>query len=615
MSRNRPKGDVQGSLLSQISPDTGWRAPESLPVLDSRFKRLSYDCEADGVDWHGDSMPVGFSFCLEDHRKFYLPVNHRGGGNLDKGVVRRWMQNELKGKTLVTLSGKFDIQMARKFGVDLEEIGCSIREVQHKAALLSDQRRSFKMDDMLFDFLKRRKHDIDRSRIWELPAYEVGPYAESDAEDTLDLDDHLAPLVTEQELDGVLDLEDSIVYAVCEMERNGVPLDLELLNRWSTKSRRRFENIVFMISQATGLKVNPNSGHDLAQLFGLLQLEYPRTEPTERFPNGQPSFTDEFLKEVNHEVVQLVREGRGIDSLDSKYFRKYLKAQRNGILYYQLHQLKGDADYGTISGRFSSSHVNIQQVFDPERQADKTGLRDFLVRYLFKPAPGCYWLKADASQIEFRFFVHYSRSARLIKIFNDYPDTDFHEQVAEFCSIKRKPAKTVNFLMLYGGGKDKLAFQLGTGRKESDALYAEYNKRFPETRDLMDEVMRVAKTRGYVKTIKGRRARFPNGERLHSALNRVLQGSSADYLKIKLRQLYNARKRLGLLLRMTVHDDFGGDLKDPKMGEKVKELLEEPVPELKMRVPLKWDVDVASSWGEASIPKKWKKEGWELPAA
>lgn len=606
-----PSNSNQGSLLALASPDTGWRAPENLPVLDSRFQRLSFDSEWDGVDWHGTSMPVGFSFCLEDRRKFYLPVGHQGGGNLDRNLVRRWMKEQLKGKTLVTLSGKGDIQMTRKFGVDLEAQGCQIREVQHKAALLSDVRRSFAMDDLAFDYLGRRKHEIDRSLIWQLPAYEVGPYAESDALDTLDLDDCLQPKIDAEDLNKVLDLEDSLVYCVCEMERNGVPLNESLLGRWNSQVRKRHERVVMVISDATGLKVNPNSGQDLARLFGFLQLQYPRTEPSEKFPNGQPSFTDDFLKTVKHELIELVREGRGLDSLASKYLSKYAKALRQGVLFYQLHQLKGDEDYGTISGRFSSSKVNIQQVFDPEKQEKKSGSRDYIIRYLFEPSPGKQWIRADASQIEFRLFVHYSRSERLIKIYNENPDVDFHQQAAEMCGVNRKPAKTINFLMLYGGGKDKLAYQLGMSRSGSDSLYEEYNGKFPEMRNLMDEVMGVAKTRGHVKTIMGRRARFPKAERIHSALNRVLQGTAADILKRKLKQIYDLRHQLGLTMRLTVHDEIDGDLEKGANHFEVKRVLEEPLDDLKIRVPILWDVAVGANWGETCTPSQWKKEGWK----
>lgn len=600
----------QGSLLSQVVPDTGWRPPETLRPLDDRFKRIGFDSEWDGVDWLGRDKPIGYSLALEDGSRYYLPFGHQGGGNLDKGMVLRYLKKELRGKTLVTLSGKGDIHMSRKDGLDLEAMGCKINEVQHKAALLSDQRRSFKLEDMAFDFLGKKKVEIDRSRIWELPSFEVGPYAEEDAGLTLELDDALQPKIDAENLNRVLTLEDKLIWCTCEMERNGVPLNQDLMHRWKGKIRHRFEDIVMMISKQTGLRVNPNSGTDLAKLFNTLSIPYGRTQATEKFPQGQPSFTDEFLETINNETVALCREGRSLDSLSSKYVGKYLKSLRDGILYYQLHQLKGDEEYGTISGRYSSSKVNIQQVFDPERQADKFGHRDYIIRYLFLPGLGMLWVKADASQIEFRLFVHYSRSKRLIDAYNNNPDIDFHEQVAELCSLGRKAAKNINFGMLYGMGRDKLARQLGLTRLESDPIFRAYNYRFPETRALMNEVMGVAKDRGYIMTLLGRRARFPDGEYLHAALNRALQGSAADILKLKTLEVYDLRRELEILMRLTVHDEFDVDAPSVEHALRLKEVLEAPIPGLSIRVPIKWDISVGKSWGDTSVPKKWKQEGW-----
>jgi len=589
----------QPSLLSQIGEDTGWRALETLPVLDSRFRRLAFDSEWTGTDWRGEDKPVGYSFALEDGRNFYLPIGHQGGGNLDAGLVHRWMRDNLKGKTIVTLSGKGDLNMSRKMGVDLEALGCKINEVQHKAALLSDMRRSFKMEDLAKDFLGKHKGEIERKDIWQLPASDVGPYAEQDARLTLEIDDALIPKIREEQLERVLDLEDSLIWCTLEMERNGVPLNVNKLYRWKSEINRRFEKIILLIAEGTGVKCNPNSANDLATLFGILGLTYHRTPPTLNYPNGQPSFTDEFLKSVKNEYVQLVREGRALDSLSSKYVAKYAKELINGFLYYQLHQLKGD-EYGTIAGRYSSSKVNIQQVFKPSKQFKKIGLTSYMIRELFEPAPGMLWLRADASQIEFRGFVHYSKSERLIKIYNENPEADFHTEVSEICKIDREPAKTINFLMLYGGGRDKLAFQLGLSRTESDIMYEEYCNRFPETRTLMDTVMSVAKNRGYVKTIMGRRARFPNGERLHIALNRVLQGTAADIMKLKLLQAYNERKQLELTIRLTVHDELDGDVPGVEHGKRVKEMLESPIEGLGIRVPILWETKTGANWGACS---------------
>lgn len=590
----------QGDLFARESTSK-WRAPEVFPELDSRYKRIGFDTETTRKGWRDPkNKTLGVSLALEDGRDFYFPYGHMGGGNLDRGRVFNFLGDALKGKELVCAEAKHEIQMMRREGIDFEAMGCKIREVQFPPALLSDQRRSFQLNDLAKDFLGREKIDIDQSKIWEMPASEVGPYAELDARLNIDLDTAYRPLIAEQDLGRVEQLEYDLIYCVCEMERNGVPIDVEKLDSWRRQARRRNETSLLEIFNQTGLNINPNSSLQVAKLFDKLNLGYPRTAPTKQHPNGFPSFTDEFLSEVDHPVPQLIRQIKAIDSLSTKYLDKYWDALVDGYLYYNLHQLKAD-DYGTISGRFSSSSVNIQQVFDPERQEDKLGFMEWLIRELFIPVPlkepRAWWVKLDASQIEFRLFVHYSRSARLIKRFCEDRDVDFHQMVADLCRIKRKPAKNINFGKLFGMGREKMANQLGLPQHEADALFDKYNSMFPETMQLMDSTMALAKNRGFVKTRLGRRARFPDGERLHSALNRVIQGSAADVLKLKLLDLYNNRKWLEIhKLLFTVHDDVNLATRNLSRVKDIHELMEAPIPNLPFRVPLYWDADVGHNW-------------------
>lgn len=591
----------QGSLFAREG-ESKWTAPEVLPVLDSRFQRIGFDSETTRKGWRDrENKTLGVSISLEDGRDYYLPYGHMGGGNLDRAKVFRWLNTELKGKTLVCAEAKHEIQMMRREGVDFEALGCAIREVQFPPALLSDARRSFQLGDLAKDFLDRDKLDIDPAKIWEMPASEVGPYAENDSRLNLDLDTVYQPLIAEQGLQKVLQLEYDLIYCVCEMERNGVPFDVEKLARWRRESdvRKQFE--ILELYKETNLKINANSSKDLGTLFDKLGLPYNRTEPTKSFPNGLPNMPDEFLETVAHPSIQRVRTIKGIDSLQSKYLNKYWNALVDGYLFYNLHQLKAN-EYGTISGRFSSSNVNIQQVFDPERQEEKLGFMEWLIRELFLPVPRgtpgkFWWVKLDASQIEFRLFVHYSRSSRLIKRFCEDRDVDFHQMVAELCRIKRKPAKNINFGKLFGMGREKMARELGLSQEEADKLFNQYNDMFPETRTLMEQTMSLAKNRGYVRTLLGRRARFPEGERLHSALNRVIQGSAADILKLKLLEIYNNRKFFDIYkLLFTVHDDINLATQNLRKVRYIKECLEAPIKGLPIRVPILWDADIGPNW-------------------
>ncbi len=602
----------QGSLFVREST-TNWRAPEVLPDFDDRYGVVGFDTETSHKGWRNPkNKVVGLSVAAEDGKDYYLPWGHLGGGNLDKGRVISWANRALKGKTLVMAEAKHEIQMMRREGVDFEALGCKIREVQFPPALLSDARRSFQLNDLAKDFLNEEKLDIDAGSIWEMPASEVGPYAEKDARLNLKLDTAYAPLIAAEDLGCVLQLEYDLIYCVCEMERNGVPLDVPKLAQWRQEANRRRDHELLQLYQETNTKINPNSAKDLGVLFDKLGLPYGRTKPTKVFPNGLPAMPDEFLETVLHPSIGRVRTIKAIDSLKSRYLDKYWDEMVNGFLYYNLHQLKAN-EYGTISGRFSSSSVNIQQVFDPERQEDKLGFMEWLIRELFLPVPRgtpgrFWWVKLDASQIEFRLFVHYSRSARLIKRFCEDRDVDFHQMVADLCRIRRKPAKNINFGKLFGMGREKMARQLGLPQGEADKLFDQYNEMFPETMQLMNATMSLAKNRGYVKTKLGRRARFPDGERLHSALNRVIQGSAADVLKLKLLEVYNNRNFLEIYkLLFTVHDDINLATANLRKVRYIKELLEAPIPGVQFRVPILFDVSVGHNWAVNYREEKMRK--------
>lgn len=615
---HRPVGNHEiGNLYTHVGEDTGWRPPEELPVLDARFKKVGYDLETDGTDVFGRSQPIGASIALEDGRRYYLPFGHRGGGNLDRNFVTRWLQRELRDKDVVTAEGKFEIHMSRKLGVDLEAQGCRIREVQFKAALLDDQRRSFKLDDLGKDYLGKAKRPLERDRIWELPSYEVGPYAEEDAGLTLELDECLTPKIEAEGLTRVAQLEDDLIYCTCEMERNGVPIDVEKLQRWHGELTRRYGGIIRDLCDSTGMRINPDSGPDLKRLFDHLGIGYGFTA------KGAASFTDDALREVDHPYVKDIRLARGLNSLKSKYVDPYSKKIIDGILRYKLHQMKADDEhggqYGTISGRYSSSSINIQQVFDKKRQYKKFGFSDYAIRELFVPRPGRLWVKADAKQIEYRLFAHYANSPTMNERYRRNPETDFHEIVQEMIRpyrvIDRQDAKNVNFAKLYGSGAKKLSTMLNISIPEAQMLIDAYDNAIPEARVLMNQAMNLVKKRGFVRTILGRRARFKKMlvpawydpskiieeyDRIYSALNRAIQGSAADVMKLKLLEVYNNRHLLNFHMFFTVHDDVDGDVDNEQDAKKLEELLNEPIQELKLRVPILWDVAVGPNWAAAA---------------
>jgi DNA polymerase I-like protein with 3'-5' exonuclease and polymerase domains len=323
----------------------------------------------------------------------------------------------------------------------------------------------------------------------------------------------------------------------------------------------------------------------------------------------------EGLAETNDVVRRLVEIGH-LKDLRNKYLVPYFEAaQSSGLLRFEFHQLKGD-QYGTVSGRFSSSKpvgakrgANVQQVIAVAKHIRLHGRR-WIIRELFLPGSGLF-VASDMSQIEYRVFAHLCAVAgmpRLAEAYASDPRTDFHEKVGDFIhkyrpDFERKRVKNTNFMCLFGGGTGKMLEMLNVGEVEGRNLMRAYHRAFPEARKMLNRAAEKAKSRGYVKTFLGRRARYPKAERLHTALNRAVQGGAADENKLALVALYKERKRLGIKIRMTVHDETAFDAPDEAAVRAAHEVLNRQ--HFPLRVPVIWETCYGQNWAECD------KDYWE----
>lgn len=609
--------DRQRALFepSQLSTKTSWTPPESLPQIRGRFKRIGFDKETTGKNKFTDSS-VGTAISTPDGKRYYLPTGHRGGGNLDRGLVRRWAQAELRDIELVGLNIGFDSEMSLGEGVDLEAQGCTLRDVGHSAALLNEQRYAgFSLNDLGIEYVGRGKKEltVPPEDIHKVHSSLVGPYAEEDAALALDIAEKQDPMLEAEDLMKVQQLENELIWANNHMERNGARIDRPKLERWVEESKQRYGDLILDIWRATKIRVNPNSPDDLSKLFKHLGIRNDNLTA-----GGDESFTKEILSKIDDPVVKMALKARQINSIKSKYLDKYLKRlDSNNILRFKLYQLRaGEEDFGTITGRYSSADINIQQVFKVENQIEQFG-DEYIVRELFIPDEGFDFFSGDASQIEFRLFAHYSGSRRLIDAYRNNPKMDFHQLVADMLNQIRNHAKHNNFGKLYGMGLRKLARRLGMPCTcgcpdkfawdetrhaagcpmiKAIAIAHEYDSQFPEARRLMNTAMRLAEQRGYVRTLLGRRRRYPTRENLHSALNAVIQGSAADVFKLKVIQLYRNMKTIGIhKMRFPVHDEETGDVeKSETAHRRLREFFNDSV--YPLEVPVLWDVEIGSDW-------------------
>lgn len=642
---------LQNSLFDDV-PDLGpelgvgkaitynddWR-PEDPPDL-SQTPEIVLNVETTGLRWWAGDRPIAISIYANE-RSWYLPFGHRGNGNLDEEAVKRWAKEQLRGKYIRNINSRFDNHQMYAWGVDLEAQGNRWSDVGHYAALLDDHRLRMNLDSLIVDYLHETPMQrLDESRMASYTAGMAQARARYNVEAVHRLTQVMWPMLDEQELQKVRELEDKVIYVVCEMERNGTRIDQDKLAQWIVETQKRFQKDVMDLYRMTGLKVDPGVNKDIVKLFKHCNIAI-----TEFTATGGASFTDEVIKAHAHPAIKLLRHARKMASLHSK-LKKYSEAiSSDGILRYALHQLRaakseGDdaGETGTVTGRFTSTEIargegtNIQQVMKPEKQFLIFGNDEFFIRDLHIPEPGQLHMSSDAEQIQYRLFANEAKNPEVLAAYAKDPWSSFHRITLEKLR-KQKPdlpyrrCKDVNFAKMFAAGPSKLALMLDFITKaqyeELKAARANryhpllkstleilkiYDKEMPEVDELLRKASKLAEDRGYIKTILGRRMRFPHGYRLHKALNGRIQGSEADIVKTKAVELHEARKYTGLRLQFQVHDEFDGCVPDEEAAKKVSEILN--AQSFNLTVPILWGMKTGVTWGDCSRDEieKMKKE-------
>ena len=605
-----------------MNPDNGLVAFD-LETKDPGLKEL-------GPGWATDNgFPVGYAIAWRENGELlseYLPIRHGAGGNLSEA--------EAKARIAPILANEdFTVVMANclyDYGWTLwDEIPwrAKIDDVQILAPLLDDQRRSYSLENLAKDYLPdggKRSSELRAAaqewglkdpwaELWKLPGGVVEDYARGDAETTLRLYEVLQPQMAAADLERVWQLERDLVPVLYAMRKRGVRVDVGKAYRLHEELRTKLTALSDALWKETGMAIEPwNSRAVVKALRAEGVTEFPLTEK-----KAEPSVDAEFLRQVAlsdstaGRVAGLVLQLRKWQKIRSTFIERMVLGHAvNQRIYGELHALRND-DGGTVSGRFSASKPNLQQV--PARDPE-TGP---MIRSLFLPAEGEQWAAIDYSSQEPRLAFHFAALARLpgadsiVDTFRSYPQTDPYEFTASLCGVDRKTAKTIRLGVLYGMGGGKMCEQLGLPTEEGEwkgrkVLYAgpegkklldTYHRNSPLDRELSKLAQRRANEKGEVRTLFRRRATFPRretGERwfTHKALNRVIQGSAADMTKKAMVDCFKA----GETPLLSIHDELCFSVKNPAQARAIAGMMEAAVP---LKLPVVCDVEVGPNWGEA----------------
>ena len=255
----------------------------------------------------------------------------------------------------------------------------------------------------------------------------------------------------------------------------------------------------------------------------------------------------------------------------------------------------------TTTGRLSSSEPNLQNI--PIRT--EAGRK---IRRAFIAPPGHKLVSADYSQIELRLLAHIADIPQLRQAFAD--GFDIHAMTAsEMFGVPvegmppevRRRAKAINFGIIYGISSFGLANQLGIPREEAGAYIRKYFERFPGIRAYIDETKRIARARGYVTTIFGRKCHYPRinaanpSERAfneRASINAPIQGSAADIIRRAMVRMDAALEKAGLSAQMLlqVHDELVFEVPDDEVEATIPlvraVMIDAPHPAVQFGVPL-----------------------------
>lgn len=618
--------------ISLFPTTSEWIPPDSFPNL-SEAKEIAIDLEtcdpnmeSMGPGWpRNDGYIVGYAIAV-DGWAGYFPVAHGGGGNLDRGLVERWIR-----KVLETPADKIMHNAAYDAGWLLAsgfKINGRIIDTMVAAPLLDENRFSFSLNSLGFEYLKETKSEQAlkdaasdfgvhaKKELWKLPAMYVGAYAEQDAALTLKLWHHFKILLRKEEVDSIFTLETDLLPIIIELTRKGIRFDRDKCEQQIEAMRRKEEKCLSEIKKTAGVKVDIWAAASIATAFDKLGIQYPKSA------TGLPSFTKSFLDSHSHPIARLIVEARELNKTHGTFLTPYLNfSAKDGRIHPHVNQIRSD-EGGTVTGRLSMANPNLQQV--PARHE----IIGPLVRSLFLPEEGQLWAANDFSSQEPRLLVHYATLLGLpgadtvAQAYRENPDTDFHQMVADMAGIERKQAKTIGLGLMYGMGKQKLANQLDIPLEEASELIGTFHNKVPFLRGTVDAVMRRIENRasgGAISTLLGRKCRFPlwepadwgihkalpyeeaaakYGSRIKRAmtykgLNRLIQGSAADQTKAAMIALHKA----GFRILLQVHDEIALSVDNQDQAKEAADIMAKAV---NLEVPSRVDVEAGPSWGEAA---------------
>lgn len=540
---------------------------------------ISLDTETTGLNpYLGDSL-FGIAISTKDD-DYYFNFNglsdDRNAVPLPSYVLPRELIIDLVQNypgTIFMHNAKFDLSFLEKEGLSIDSLNIHCTFVV--ARVLYNNRDSYSLDSVGSD-LGYRKDDSVKKYIstnklyrWsnnpgqkkrtKIPYYILVPlatiaqYAQLDSKIALKIGIKQLSIMSPEEVE-LCKIENQLAKALIRMEKTGVLV----CNEYTEKMHKIYTNKLRLLK----IKFKELTGYDdvekrknLIEAFTTAGYKLPSTE------KGNPRLNDESLESLDGELPTVVREFRKVQKKLATYFTNYLHLQdKDALIHTSFNPAK------TKTGRFSSSKPNLQNI---HKEDSDTACP---VRRCFIPREGYVFFMFDYDQMEYRLMLDYAGESELIEQIGK--GLDVHTATADLVGITRNDAKTLNFMLLYGGGVDKLANSLNVSIPEAKKIKAKYFKKLPNVKKFIKKVIKVSEDRGWIKNCCGRKYWF--SQDYYKAPNYLIQGGCADIIKLAMVNVDKLLMDKKSRLLLTVHDEliFEMDKDEMYLIPKIKEIME-----------------------------------------
>lgn len=587
---------------------------------------VAFDTETTSLDAMQADL-VGVSLATAPGRACYIPLAHitgdddlLGGGldpdQLDRREALDLLKPLLEAPSVLKIAQnlKYDWLLLSRYGIEVAPYD----DTMLLSYVLDAGRTKHGMDTLSEAFLGHKpipfkevagsgKTLVTFDRV---PIDKATAYAAEDADVTLRLWEVLKARLVSEGMTTVYErLERPLIDVICRMEARGISVDRQILSRLSGELAQKAAALEDEIYELAGQKFNIGSPKQLGDiLFGQMGFEGGKKTKTGQWSTSAQVLED--LAAAGHDLPRKIVDWRQLTKLKSTYtdaLPEFINPQTK-----RVHTSYSMAS--TSTGRLSSSDPNLQNIPIRTEEGRK-------IRTAFVAESGNKLLSADYSQIELRVLAHVGDIAQLKQAFAD--GIDIHAMTAsEMFSVPvegmdpmiRRQAKAINFGIIYGISAFGLANNLGIERGEASEYMKMYFERFPGIKDYMDQTKAFAREHGYVETVFGRKAHYPEirssnhqmrafNER--AAINAPIQGSAADIIRRAMVKMEPALRDAGLSAKMLlqVHDELIFEVPENEVEATipvVSRIMEEaPLPALDLSVPLQVDARAADNWDEA----------------